>query len=78
MKIKQIERILKEIREREDYLVNLRSKGELDVCSHCSGAILGGGYIQLFTLNEEEREYLKVSCIAEIKRLKKSIECLTD
>ena len=81
MKIEKIEETLKEIREREDYLVRLRSGEEMDVCYYYSSGILmmgGSRYSQLFTLSKKEKDFLKSSCITEIKRLKKSIECLTD
>lgn len=78
MKIEEIERTLKEIREREDYLVKLISDKDIDVCYYSGGGMYGGGRSTLFTLNKEEKEYLKTSCIARIKELKKSIECLTD
>lgn len=78
MKIEDMETTLKKIRQREDYLVKLKSDKDINACYYAGRGMYGGGWSTLFTLNEEEREYLKSSCIAEIKRLRKSIECLTD
>lgn len=77
----EIEEVLKEIRKREDYLVTLKEGKELEVCYYWSpGGLVafGGHYRFVFSLNHEEKEFLKASCIARIKELRKSIECLTD
>lgn len=81
MKIEDIEKTLKEIREREDYLVRLKDKGEIEVAyypRHGLCYVGPGGPSSIYTLNKEETEFLKMVCISEIKRLKKSIECLTE
>lgn len=78
MKIEDMEVTLKEIREREDFLVKLKSDEQVDACYYSGRGMYGGGQRSLFTLNEEERNFLKSSCIAEIKRLRKSIECLSE
>jgi len=77
MKIKEIEKVLKEIREREDFLIQLRKKEPIST-SYVSLGMCGGNRFEIYELNEEEKQYLKASCITEIKRLKESIECLTD
>ena len=75
-----MEDTLKLIREREDYLVKLNEKEnkELYVSYYRAYGCIGGGYCHVFTLSDDEIEYLKISCIKEIKRLRQSIECLTD
>ena len=77
MKIEVIEETLKEIRSREDYLVNLREDAKLSVSYYSQGGIRSSN-IQVYVLSSGEKEFLKGYCISEIKRLRKSIECLTD
>ena len=76
MKIKKIEEALKEIREREDYLTRLRWGKKIDFYHYVPK--LDGDSFKPLTLNAKEKSFLKASCITEIKKLKKSIECLTD
>ena len=73
-----METTLREIRDREDYLVKLKSNEAINACYHSGRGLYGGGQSILFTLNTEEKEFLKMVCISEIKRLRKSIECLTE
>lgn len=78
MKIEDIENTLRLIRERENYLVALGNK---EIAK--SGFYVGryAAEIRLcsvFKLSNEEIEYLKQGCIKEIKRLRQTIECLTD
>jgi len=78
MEIEEMEKTLKQIREREDYLVKLKSDEEIDACYYSGRGMYGGGQSSIYTLNTEEKEFLKMVCISEIKRLRKTIECLTD
>ncbi len=68
-----MEKILKKIRDREDYLVKIEKDEEIMTACYYSM-----GTISIFTLFKSEKEYLKQSCIKEIRRLRLSIECLTD
>ena len=77
MKIETIEKTLVEIREREDFLVQIQKKDILSV-SYFSSGHHSSANIEIFYLNQTELDFLKSSCITKIKLLKQSIECLTE
>jgi len=73
MKIEEMEKTLEKIRERENFLVQLKKKNEMSV-HYWSGY----SRYRLYNPNKKELDFLKATCISEIKRLKETIECLTD
>lgn len=78
MKIEELESILKEIREREDFLVSLKKKDVLNVSywGH-NGAPMSGHERRIFTLSEEENKFLLKSSVDIINSLRsKTIELI--
>lgn len=71
MNIEKLEDILREIREREDFLIQLKKKDSILSVVYHSGI---SSEMRLFDLSKEEVAILKSSSLTRIKQLKGSIK----
>jgi len=69
MKTEELEKIIKEIREKEDFLRHLKRGAKLSIAYWSISTMY-----DVFTLSKKELEVLKKSCLLRIKELRKIVK----